>query len=601
MTKRLSPTWWLFGLAAVGLGVVWLRRQAGLSAPLVGAGDTEHLEWMPYFFGRVLEFHPWPQLKLFQDWINFPAGTTATYLPYSWESNYAVAALTAALGPANWSFVYFLASHAALFFLSWRLLNLLTTRRASAAVAFLIAFANVYAQNKFPRHANMAFCHWTSLTIVLAYTMLALVHQRRLDTVRRLLPAIPLLGTLSLGQDPGYLLPLCLTIWFVAFLSLVVTRPTRNALADLSSIKPLLHEWRSCRPYVMACFALTVFFLFLYLPLSLQVALDALAHPPVEQGSQWANPLRWLIPAFPYLLNPGWDAFKDVLVDVGDIELVGSPGWYFILAAGLGAFSPRGGRRLERNFLLTLLGILVLFHPVWLPTLKLFPWHVYSRNSARYSVALAPLLALLALPFFEKWNAQSRSIRAWFCVILLAEAAAQIFPLGGTIRTQTKEEKEYFAYVKALPGEALLEWPYCLTAWNQPPEGPCVARPTHYYTYNAQRFHGKKVPSADLGRASKRERAEWAANPLNELLAAVEKQRCFSESEWRRFLELFRTPQFAALELYPELLPKVCLPEWEKRLGMPTRRLKIPGAPVRHLYINPAAADERAKQSAIRS
>lgn len=316
--------------ALTGLLLLFCRRGGSLTEPLVGAGDTEHLEWIPFLFGKMLTFAPWPQLTLFHNWVLYPTGGTTTYLPFSWESNYLVHAMNSIAGSGPWSLFYFGATSVFLFLATTWLLSTLYSQRLSVGVAFIIAFGNAYAQAKFPRHANMAYCHWTVLNLVYWFTLLSTIDRRELAHVRRLAMAAPLILCGALGQDPGYLIPWCLTLGFLSLLLIVVQRKSRDVLLDAISKSTVFQK----RLLVSLGFA--SLFLFLYLPLNLQVAFDSWLNPPIEQGAKWANPLRWILPAFPYLYDGAWHAYKNVLTASGDGEMSGVPGWHLVVSALLG-------------------------------------------------------------------------------------------------------------------------------------------------------------------------------------------------------------------------------------------------------------------------
>ncbi len=236
------------------------------------------------------------------------------------------------------------------------------------------------------------------------------------------------------------------------------------------------------------------------------------------------------------------------------------------------------------QFLIAILALLAFNHPDYFPILKLLPWHTMSRSTVRSALLLGPLLALLSLGFWSEPRRFSKPIVGFVIFLFALEPFAQIWALGSRTRGQSHEEKTYFSIISNAPGEALMEWPFCLTAWNQPPEGLCFKREKHYFTYNAQRFHQKKTVSVDLGRASRRERNEWNRLPFTSLFESLIQQRCFSESEWRFFLDQYRKYDFAGVEIYPELIPAGCLAGWEQHFGKAKGRLKVPSAPERVFF-----------------
>ncbi len=582
-------------LLAMGLALLYLRRMGSLTAPLVGTGDTEHLEWIHFIFSKLLHFSPFPQLSLFQDWVVFPTGGSVTYLPYSWEADYFIGTSLHFLGPGPWSYLYFFLAHFFLFAATTWLLRKIYSPRLALGIAFLLAFFNFYAQNKFPRHANMAYCHWMTLTVAYLNTLLVVIERKGIPAIKSLLPVGPLLLLGSGGQDPGYVIPLCLTLWSVATIVVLTHSESRDALWE--AIKSLNAKDAIGNTKGIMLIALGAFFFFLYVPLNFQVAFDALKNPPLAQGANWTNPLRWAIPSFPFLWDPGWDAFKDVLTDVGDREAMGNPGWQLLFPAVLGIFFQKKKSRLSWRFLIVTFLTVALFHPRLFPTLKLFPWHLLSRQSVRFIILLAPLLVFFSVPFWEKWREQRPVVKMMVKLLFIFETLGQIFGLGGSFRGLAPEEATYFQEIKRSPGVGLLEWPYCMTAWSQEPEGSCYLRENHYFTYNAQRFHEKKTISVDLGRTSERERREWAQIPLHSLFRSLEQKRCFTQAEWSLFLNFYRAYDFAGVEIYPELLGPGCLKQWQKRLGEPSRRIKVAGRTERIFFkrVSQSLADPLSK------
>jgi len=93
---------------------------------------------------------------------------------------------------------------------------------------------------------------------------------------------------------------------------------------------------------------------------------------------------------------------------------VTSPGWFFVLIAGLGALL---GRRRWGVYvpLLAMMLLFLTYHGHHVPYLRLLPWFGFTRVAGRFSVIFPTILALvgLAVPPRSGAAAAGRSRSPW--------------------------------------------------------------------------------------------------------------------------------------------------------------------------------------------
>lgn len=337
---------------------------------------------------------------------------------------------------------------------------------------------------------------------------------------------------------------------------------------------------------------------YLYVPVVLQIYRSAQAFDFSEvYGRDWySHPLRLLIP---YL--PGWNPVDQAtqwqrwFPSALETDLDGAVGWFVVGWAALGVWQRR--RRWPGMVPLGLLLLLCLaYRPLDVPTLQVFPWFSFNRVGGRCTVIYPVVLALLGTGVEpNRWPWRRAGI-----VALALLASLELWGGYGLVRSRPPSDAvvamspdfwDYMATVRSLPGEALLDWPFCAIGGNGVGinEGLCPYAGTDPSLHALRRFHGKKVMGGYLGRLHPSQIEAYQHQGWGQLFRpdppdpgrSRQQQRCFYQDEWDFFQTFFDPPatpdpaianlglrtDFAALQLHLDRLPAGCAEEFFHRWG----------------------------------
>jgi hypothetical protein len=341
-----------------------------------------------------------------------------------------------------------------------------------------------------------------------------------------------------------------------------------------------------------------------YLPITLEIVRATARLGAVDVGGVWwTNQLRILIPYLPYL-HP--ESAVSVAI-FGDEEGFGedSCGWALLAAGlyGLHCSRKRGALRVYLP-LLVFFAVCMAFHPRNFPTLYLFPWFKFFRVAGRRTIVLPVVMTLFALEAsFDGWTA-SRKRRAELAMALLALAEVATAYGVKAIRYRPFVVDDallaFMTTVRAAPGEAVLDWPFCIAGGNGVGTHqlcPFYARNLTVGTY--QRFHEKKVVGQYLSRLRASQIAPFVdagwprlfAPDSADLERATRQTRCLDAEELDFVTDFVTAHDFAGVNLYPELLADGCAADLYRRLGAPTAETKLPGVGVVQFIPRRAVAD----------
>lgn len=554
--------------------------------PLSAGGDAASWPYLNRYFAQHLQLWPWPHLTLLSNDSFYPAGTVQVFQPWCLEREYLVMFLTKCFGSGPWLKLYFFLSLTLTASGCFLMLKRPYGAAKAALAGFLLSVGHVYLLSKFPQHLNLAVAHWTLLSLVCDFLILkAALEERRLAL--RWFCLRLLLTLLSLGLDLTYvagysLSSLCLTtgalLWFKG-----KGRWTLERHLDLASKGALL---------------LAFILSWLYLPLLWEISLQArqFDFSQVPPSNYWALPLRL---GLSYLLPDRWSqilmrAFGDNVENA----FVLRPGLFLPLLA---LFAWPQVRQRWRAFLpLWLLSLLCLcYHPVLLPSLKLFPWFVFHRVGGRSSLIYPVVLVLMALQLPLPNLPEQRTQRLLLAGILALgsielDLAYAALPGRTQDRPLSPDFRHYLQKIANLPGEALLEWPFCATGGN----GVGLSELCPYFErtaslYSWRRLHHKKVMGQYFGRLHPSQLQAYLNSGWDRLLVPVSKlrepkqERCFSPQEWRFFDAYYRHYDFAALSLVTQTLPQACVQQFIQRYGPPQARAEAPKAGLVLLFVRP--------------
>jgi hypothetical protein len=140
--------------------------------------------------------------------------------------------------------------------------------------------------------------------------------------------------------------------------------------------------------------------------------------------------------------------------------------------------------------------------------------------------------------------------------------------------------------VRRQPGEALLDWPFCITGGNGvgSAEGLCPYYEKNHDDLGYAPYHQKKLVGEYFGRLHPSQlepflRVHWErmfAPDDVDVFRAREQTRCFDEDEWSFFSDFFALNDFAGLQLHTSLLPPLCAEQFFARFGPPVAKLSLP-------------------------
>ena len=547
-------------LLGIGVGLLGVGIVRDFSGPLLDGGDTDQYAYTSYYFAQNLSVWPVPLLDLYNNQTLYPYGTHHVFLPWGFERDYFYALLdhwpNAEYKPfLQFYYLYSLVVGAVGTFL---LLHKRFGHVRAIIAGLIVSVFSFYSLYKYPVHLNMAVVHWTVLCMLATFLLLHdLYHNQRISGRFWLVWAwlhLAILG-LELGYVAGYALAFStLSAPFIAYFLWRNSGPhSGNRLRALTNW--LADEYKTNRIWVVGLVLLCVVTAWLYVPLCGQISIDALGYTFPNGGEMrvWSHPLRLLIPNLPGIHSHAIP-YEQYLHDL-PIESYGqtSPGLYLVILAAVGLWQQRGKISLLGPVVLTLL-LCLLYHPVVVPTLKLFPWFAFNRHGGRSSMVYPTLLCMLALPI--RWPVRRAGQMAFLAVmgLLLTE-----WFQGYTYRRTNLPDAvpptlfTYLQTVRDTPGKAVLDWPFCIQGADavENSDGLCPFYDPQNSLNTLRRFYHKAVVGQYVGRmhpdlVKPLLRDEWPR-----LLASGYQ---FTAADWAFLDRFLRTNQFAGINLYTSLL-----------------------------------------------
>lgn len=595
-------------------------------------------EFGGFFFSQNLYFNPFPQLNLIGNQVFYPYGTSSVFNPWVIEADLFYSIFYSAFGTGPWLQIYFCISLLILGIGAFLLLRKEYGMERSIGAGLAISFGNFYVINKFPHHFNLVPVHWTVLGLIADFLIVKRIALRQPVPLWIVLTRLSLLF-LTFGQDLGYIAGFGLTSFTVSFLfiaALVGHRWRKKEFILTDSLKELRQSYRESfvtDPWL--CWALLTIAIaaaYLYLPLVFQIAREArkFDFTGVDSSTFFTNPLRLLIPYFP-LINSPENSLQAIFRDSPEAMGAGSPGWFFLIVGAIGLWQMRHqiivfipliilfllclfyhpgieflklttlvkliflegvffSLWITRKRMIFFLPILLIFlsiflikpHLLLLPTLKLFPWFAFNRVGGRGTIVYPVILVLFALHL----NLDPiRFLRKRWGVGLLVGLACLELGTAYSFRLSYQQparlDKSFFTYmeyVKQQPGEAVLDWTFCIEGSG----AETICPYSNSGVYALRRFHNKKVMGQYFGRLHPSQVEPYFQAGWNDLFFPDEtrsrQSRCFNPSEWAFFTQFFTLNDFAGINLYTQQIPEQCLGEFYDRFGQPVTETTIPGA-----------------------
>lgn len=584
----------LFLLLSVSCTIIFLVVK-DLSNPLTGGGDIDYWEYTGFYFARNLRLLPLPHLDLINNQSFYPYGTNNVFQPWSFERDISYAITYSFLGIGSWLQIYYVITTVVTAIGSFFLLIFDYGIIRACVLGLLVTLFNFYAIYKYPGHLSYAILHWTTLSLIADFLIVKRVVLRQKLTLQLILIRACLL-ILSLGQELGYIVGFALmsfTVSIFFIIGILIYRfyksPSKLSKFIVSSGKTYSIEFLKSPVISFVLICLILVFSWLYIPLVIQISREAKSFDftGVINGAWWTNPFRLLVPFFPYL-NPTSSVlglFNDVQEDSFG---AGSPGWFLLIIGMTGLWQARKHIAIFTPLLIIFV-LCLLYHPTDFPTLKVFPWFTFNRVAGRSTVIYPIILGLLALHInFARLRLHSKQLVSTLLLILACTEFITAYSLYLNYQPYLPDNNffSYMKYVKQQPGEAVLDWPFCVTGGNGvgQRENLCPYALKNMSIFSFRRFYEKKVVGQYFGRLHPSQiepylQAGWDklfVPDSTDTLKATSQSRCFRPQEWEFFTRFYTLNDFAGINLYVELLPKACVQEFYVRFGRHSKEAVLP-------------------------
>lgn len=581
-TPSTAQTKWLWVL---GLGILTGLLSSWVVGdfwhPLSDGNDTDQYEYVGYFFNKNLTFWPLPHLDLINTQTFYPYGTNQVFLDWGFERDYWYSCCYRLLGGPGpylqYYYVYSLVITAAGAFL---LLHARFGPLKACLAGLVVSIFNFYAIWKFPIHMNVCVDHWTVLCILATYRILLDVLGKKPVTVPFLLLWI-WLHVLALGQELAYVAGFALTFTTLTLpvMGLVLVRHYPEIRTWPIRFGTYVRiEYQQHREIVLFLLGLIILFLWLYLPLTFQVALTAWTFNfgVVPELPSWSHPVRLLLPHLPGIDSYSIE-YQRWLHDTFESYGQGSPGLYLVILAGLGWWQIRHDV-LRWLPIFLMLALCLLYHPVLFPTLKLFPWFSFNRHGGRATLIYPVLLVLLALPV--RWP-RYRFGKAFMGLVIILMGmewhTGYSLRLAVPVNVASDDLLRYCSIIQKQPGVAVLDWPFCTIGANGvgAKEGLCPYYRQQNAVFTFRRFYDKRGVGQYFGRLHPDQIQPFLRDGWPRLLAPG---YVFTEADWRFLTTFLAKNNFAGVNLYTDLLTPVQVTQFYQHVGAPIAHTTFPAA-----------------------
>jgi hypothetical protein len=586
---------YIFILALVICGVLFAKFVIrDFRGPLLGDGDINIWGHQGSYFSRHINFFPLPHLDLENDDLLYPYGIDGTFQGWGLEREAFWTILQQLAGQGPWLQIYYLLSILITAIGGYLVLSHEHGRLASATVAFLITFCNYYSIASYPYHMIIAEVHWTLLNLLVDYVLLRRFLHSQPWSARLVVLKLALLS-LNFGMGVGYVFGIVPTAFLITVAMIASVSLFRKWRGVHSSVPrdSFSGSWSEHSIQCMLLAGIAFIAGFFYWPLAAQIFIhvSCFDFSGLPVGSWPVSPLRLFLPIFPNC-NPftHFAAFNDH----PDLQFAGSPGLFFVIIGATGVVI--GGKRVLAVLPALLLALLFLFYiPPNHILLGHLPWLGFMRVGGRQTIIYPLVLCLCALQIPARFF-RSAVGRLWVCAtglcFLIECATAYVLLITHPAPTipLTKDLSQFMKIVHESPGDAVLDWPFCVLGAGADQQGFYADRLSG--TAALQQLHGKKVVGLYLPRLHPFQvaplwRAGWPRmffpNAPNIYLASGQR-RDFLPHEWLFIEKFFTYGNFCGIILYSDLLPQNTVQGFESRFGVPTAETQF-GKAGRMLFI----------------
>ena len=590
------------------------------SGPIGDHVESFLYEYLSYYVSKNLTFGPLPHLGLVNDQAFYPFGTNVALQSFCVERDLLFTLLTRQFGRGPWLQVYYLGALIVSAYGSFALLRKDHGDVRATAAAILATCLNFYGAQKYPYHYNIACVHWMTLSLVCDFVIVErLVMRRRISLTLVLLRL--LLLVLSFGLELGHILGYGLTsvlstCVFTGVLLFVRRRRRAKGLDDQPSDfvrfwKDGREELRAHWPRLAGLSVAVVVFGLLYGSLVVQIVLATrqFDFKGVSLGVWWSQPVRLLIPYFPWIHPSQQPKFLRVWGDQAEVGIGSGGAGLFLLGLAILGFA-RAKNRLRYAPLCVMFVMYVVSRPGF-DLVRWMPWFAFTRVFSRATVVYSTFFALFAMSVsFE--GISKRTVKR-LVGVLAALGALELYTF-----TTIKMAHPAFAFddhfmthmkkIEALRGEAVLDFPFCILGGNGDQDYLCPFSERLRSVYALQRFHHKKVIGQYLGRVHPSQTKPfvdqgwpkmWDTDSVDPLEA--DKQiRCLNDKEWEFFDAFFEKNDFAGIQLAVDRLPEGCPEVFYTRYGQPMGEVSTPKAGRLAFIVRPSGTWDRLDREGAR-
>lgn len=342
------------------------------------------------------------------------------------------------------------------------------------------------------------------------------------------------------------------------------------------------------------------------------IALDLRWYPPlfeeVKKLGEVPQVLSWFAER-DYLPRPLWlgtGAGIWKLAPLDRPETVVTIGWFYWVPLLLSVWLVRRraggpGLRILAPFLgLLLIAFLYMGQNPWpLDRFQAWvqavvPFMSFFRVASRWGLFLpqiACVMVVLAWPELREWvrarqhRLSLRVALGLFLVTSLVEFSWLLYPVNA-MPPLAKPVVSMLEKIRELPGESVLNLPFCVTGGNGVCSEQCPNYPGSTTGMCLRTWHDKKIYGLYASRLMFSDCEIYRRAPFTSWFEAWRQQRCLSDPEWDEFCGYLKEhSEIAAVLVHPELWHAAGTPECrqklEARLGPPLGEGSYPIAPTR--------------------
>ncbi|MSP61747.1 MAG: hypothetical protein EXR72_15715 [Myxococcales bacterium] len=570
-------------LLAVGAYAAVVIRD--FHGPIGDHSESFLSEYLTWYFSTHVQLLPVPRFDLTNDSVLYPFGANGALQSWCIERELFYTALARNFGVGPWLQLYYLASLLCGTLGTFALLRGDHGDTRATVAALLANVLNYYGAQKYPCHFNMAVVHWATLGIVCDFVLAGRAVSRRPLTPTWLLLRA-LLAVLAFGLELGHILGFALTsllfsgafilaLWMVRWRRGADPRAAWRAWRAAASL-----DWRAHRRRIVLLAVGIAGVSWIYGALVVGVVRAATVYDfgGLYAGTWWAHPIRLIIPYFPFLHPSQQPRYLRLFGDQAEVGIgSGGAGWLLLVLAMAGLFQAR--RRLLRYVpLLVTLGVFALSRPGF-DLMRWMPWFAFLRVLSRSTVVYSVLFALCAIdlslrPLTPGWRRMAALALGVIGALELWTVAA--IKLAQPAYSYPPEFHAHMRRIAALPGEAVLDFPFCLCGGNGAIGNLCPIEQVRS-VYALQRFHHKKVIGQYLGRLHPLQAqpfvdAGWPLLLLGDADDNGKSQRIdrCPEGEAMDFIsDFYMNNDFSGIQLAIDRLPAGCAERFYQRFGAP--------------------------------